>query len=91
MGSFLFSFRMADFIQFFPAVAAIVKGKDKFKVLVVRRFQTYEQLVETVDVLFPTLDFLLHMECADIITGAFNSQYMAEFVIHFEIHHLYVV
>ena len=57
MSSFLFSFRMADLIQFFPAVAAIAKEKDKFKVLVVRRFQTYEQLVETVDVLFPALDF----------------------------------
>ena len=30
------------------------------------------------------LDFPFHTECADIITGAFDPQYTAEFVIHFD-------
>lgn len=47
-----FFLRVADIIQFLPAAAVVIKGRDELKVTVVCRFQNREQMVEAVDALF---------------------------------------
>lgn len=46
-----FFLRVTDIIQFLSAAAVVIKGGDELKVAIVRRFQDYEQLIQTVDAL----------------------------------------
>lgn len=47
----LFLLRTDDIIQFLSAATVVIKGENELKVVIVRRFQDCEQLVQAVDAL----------------------------------------